>query len=278
MTWKNYKKMSEYFKIDNLEIRSDRLFFILGACVIEGETFTLDLAKKIKKITGELQLPLIFKASFDKANRSSIESYRGPGLEKGLRILERVKKELDIPVLSDIHEPWQAMPAAKVLSALQVPAFLCRQTDLLLAVGETGLPVNVKKGQFMAPEDMALVVKKIKSTGNSRIMLTERGTFFGYRNLVVDFRNIPIMKKNGLPVILDVTHSLQRPTADGEVSGGTPEYIPIIASSGVISGADGIFMEVHPDPANALSDGSNSLHIKNLKTLLIKLKKLYNID
>jgi 2-dehydro-3-deoxyphosphooctonate aldolase (KDO 8-P synthase) len=278
MTWKNYKRMSEYFKIDNLEISSDRLFFILGACVIEGETFTLDLAKKIKKMTGDLKIPFIFKASFDKANRSSIGSYRGPGLEKGLRILERVKKELEIPVLSDIHEPWQAKPAAKVLSALQVPAFLCRQTDLLLAAGETGLPVNVKKGQFMAPEDMALVVKKIKSTGNSRIMLTERGTFFGYRNLVVDFRNIPIMKKNGLPVILDVTHSLQRPTSDGEVSGGTPEYIPIIASSGVVSGADGIFMEVHPDPANALSDGSNSLHIKNLKTLLIKLKKLYNID
>ncbi len=278
MTWKNYKRMSEYFKIDNLEIRSDRLFFILGACAIESEAFTLDLAKKIKKIAGEVQVPFIFKASFDKANRSSIDSFRGPGLEKGLRILERVKKELGIPVLSDIHEPWQAKPAAKVLSALQVPAFLCRQTDLLLAAGETGLPVNVKKGQFMAPEDMALVVKKIKSTGNSRIMLTERGTFFGYRNLVVDFRNIPIMKKSGLPVILDVTHSLQKPTSDDEVSGGTPEYIPIIASSGVVSGADGIFMEVHPDPANALSDGSNSLHIKNLKTLLIKLKKLYNID
>jgi 2-dehydro-3-deoxyphosphooctonate aldolase (KDO 8-P synthase) len=278
MTWKNYKRMSEYFKIGNLEIRSDRLFFILGACVIESEAFTLDLAKKIKNIAGEVQVPFIFKASFDKANRSSIHSFRGPGLEKGLRILERVKKELGIPVLSDIHEPWQAKPAAKVLSAVQVPAFLCRQTDLLLAAGETGLPVNVKKGQFMAPEDMALVVKKIKSTGNSRIMLTERGTFFGYRNLVVDFRNIPIMKKNGLPVILDVTHSLQKPTSDDEVSGGTPEYIPIIASSGVVSGADGIFMEVHPDPANALSDGSNSLHIKNLKTLLIKLKKLYNID
>ncbi len=278
MTWTNYKRMSEYFKIDNLEIRSDRLFFILGACVIESEAFTLDLAKKIKKIAEEVRVPFIFKASFDKANRSSIDSFRGPGLEKGLRILERVKKELGIPVLSDIHEPWQAKPAAKVLSALQVPAFLCRQTDLLLAAGETGLPVNVKKGQFMAPEDMALVVKKIKSTGNSRIMLTERGTFFGYRNLVVDFRNIPIMKKSGLPVILDVTHSLQKPTSDDEVSGGTPEYIPIIASSGVVSGADGIFMEVHPDPANALSDGSNSLHIKNLKTLLIKLKKLYNID
>ena len=273
----NYKRMSKYFKIDNLEIRSDRLFFILGPCVIEGETFTLDLAEKIKRITGEVQVPFIFKASFDKANRSSIDSFRGPGLEKGLRILERIKKELDIPVLSDIHEPRQAKPAAEVLSALQVPAFLCRQTDLLLAAGNTGLPVNVKKGQFMAPEDMALVVEKIKSTGNSRIMLTERGTFFGYRNLVVDFRNIPLMKKNGFPVILDVTHSVQKPTSDKGVSGGTPEFIPIIASSGVVSGADGIFMEVHPDPKHAFSDGSNSFHIKNLKTLLIKLKKLYNV-
>ena len=165
MTWMNYKRMSKYFKIDNLEIRSDRLFFILGPCVIEGETFTLDLAEKIKRITGEVQVPFIFKASFDKANRSSIDSFRGPGLEKGLRILERIKKELDIPVLSDIHEPRQAKPAAEVLSALQVPAFLCRQTDLLLAAGNTGLPVNVKKGQFMAPEDMALVVEKIKKPG-----------------------------------------------------------------------------------------------------------------
>lgn len=269
--------MSEYFNIDNLEIGKQGLFFILGPCVIEGEAFTLDLAEKLKTITLEVGVPFIFKASFDKANRSSVTSYRGPGLKEGLRILKRVKEELAIPVLSDIHEPWQAEPAAEVLSALQVPAFLCRQTDLLVAVGKTGLPVNIKKGQFMAPEDMTLVVEKVKSTGNSRIMLTERGTFFGYRNLVVDFRNIPIMKENRLPVILDVTHSVQKPTAAGGVTGGTPEYIPIIASSGVVSGADGIFMEVHPDPGAALSDGSNSLHIKNLKTLLIQLKKLYNI-
>jgi 2-dehydro-3-deoxyphosphooctonate aldolase (KDO 8-P synthase) len=271
-------KLSERFNIDNIEIGKDGLFFILGPCVIEGESFTLEVAHQIKEITDELQVPFIFKASFDKANRTSIDSFRGPGLKEGLRILRRVKEELRVPVLSDIHEPWQAEHAAEVLSVIQVPAFLCRQTDMLVAAGKTGLPVNVKKGQFVAPEDMSLVVEKIKSTGNSKILLTERGTFFGYRNLVVDFRNIPIMKKTGFPVIMDVTHSVQRPSASSGVSGGDPEFIPVIASAGVVSGADGIFMEVHPQPEKALSDGTNSLNIKNLKTLLIKLKKLYNIE
>ena len=265
-----------FFKIDDIEIGKQGLFFILGPCVIENETFTLDLARQLKRITGEIDVPFIFKASFDKANRSSVGSFRGPGLKAGLRILQRVKEELGVPVLSDIHEAWQAEPAAGVLSALQIPAFLCRQTDLLVAAGQTGLPVNVKKGQFIAPEDMFLVADKIKSTGNANILLTERGTFFGYRNLVVDFRNIPIMKKTGLPVVIDVTHSVQRPSASGGVSGGDPEFIPVIASCGVVSGADGVFMEVHPDPGSALSDGSNSLHIKKLKPLLIQLKKLYN--
>ena len=270
--------MKEPFKIDNIEIGKEGLFFILGPCVIEGEGFTLELAARLKEITHEVDVPFIFKASFDKANRTSINSYRGPGLKEGLRILRRVKEEVGVPVLSDIHEPHQAEPMGEVLSAIQVPAFLCRQTDLLVAAGKTGLPVNVKKGQFVAPEDMYLVVEKIKSTGNSRIMLTERGTFFGYRNLVVDFRNIPIMKKSGMPVIMDVTHSVQRPSAEGGVSGGNPEFIPLIASSGVVSGADGIFMEVHPEPEKALSDGTNSLNINNLKPLLIRLKKLYNIN
>lgn len=269
--------MNTFFKIDNLEIRSDVLFFILGPCVIESEAFTLDVARQLKQITEEVGTPFIFKASFDKANRSSVKSFRGPGLKEGLRILKRVKEELAIPVLSDIHEAWQAEAAAEVLSVIQVPAFLSRQTDLLVAAGNTGLPVNVKKGQFMAPEDMTLVAEKIKSTGNSRILLTERGTFFGYRNLVVDFRSIPIMKKNGFPVILDVTHSVQRPTAADGMTGGDPEYAPMLAASGVVSGVNGIFMEVHPNPPMALSDGSNSLYIKNLKTLLIRLKKLYNI-
>jgi 2-dehydro-3-deoxyphosphooctonate aldolase (KDO 8-P synthase) len=265
------------YDIDNLELKSGELFFILGPCVIEGESFTLELAARLKEISSEAGVPFIFKASFDKANRSSIESFRGPGLTEGLRILKRVKEELELPVLTDIHEPQQARAAAEVVSLLQVPAFLCRQTDLLVAAGHTGLPVNVKKGQFMAPEDMALVKKKIESTGNRRVLLTERGTFFGYRNLVVDFRNIPIMKKTGAPVIIDVTHSVQKPSASGGVSGGEPEYIPVIAAAGVAAGADGVFMEVHPDPGAALSDGSNALHIKNLKPLLIRLKKLYNI-
>lgn len=267
----------KFFNIDNLEIGKNGLFFILGPCVIEGQSFTLKLAEQLKVITEEAGVPFIFKASFDKANRSSIESFRGPGIKEGLRILRLVKEELGLPVLSDIHEPWQAEPVAEVVSVIQVPAFLCRQTDLLVAAGKTGLPVNIKKGQFMAPEDMELVTRKVKSTGNNRILLTERGTFFGYRNLVVDFRNIPIMKAPGYPVIMDVTHSVQRPSAASGVSGGNPEFIPIMASSGVVSGADGVFMEVHPDPDNALSDGSNSLDIKKLKPLLIKLKKLYNI-
>jgi 2-dehydro-3-deoxyphosphooctonate aldolase (KDO 8-P synthase) len=265
------------FKIGSVEIGKDGLFLISGPCVIESESLTLEIASQLKKITDALQVPFIFKASFDKANRSSITSFRGPGLEEGLRILQRVKEELEVPVLSDIHEPWQAAPAAEVLSALQIPAFLCRQTDLLVAAGKTGLPVNIKKGQFLAPEDMALVVDKIKSTGNSKILLTERGTFFGYRNLVVDFRNIPVMKETNLPVIMDVTHSVQRPTAAGGVTGGNPEFIPLMAACGVVSGADGVFLEVHPQPEKALSDGTNSLPVKKLETLLINLKKIYNI-
>lgn len=266
-----------FFKIGNTEIRSDRLFFILGPCVIESEALTLGIAEAVKSITAEVDVPFIFKASFDKANRSSLKSPRGPGLKEGLRILRKVKEELGVPVLTDIHEPWQAEPAAAAVSALQIPAFMCRQTDLLLAAGRAGLPVNVKKGQFMAPEDMALAVEKVASTGNTKVMLTERGTFFGYRSLVVDFRNIPIMKRTGAPVILDVTHAVQRPAAADGVTGGDPEYIPLLAAAGAAAGVHGIFMEVHPHPEEALSDSSNSFPIKNLKPLLIKLKKLYNI-
>jgi 2-dehydro-3-deoxyphosphooctonate aldolase (KDO 8-P synthase) len=269
--------MNAYFTAGDFEFKKDRLFFILGPCVIEDEETTFRIAEKIKNIADEVEIPFIFKASFDKANRSSIHSYRGPGLEKGLEILARVKDHFKIPVLSDIHETWQAEPASKVLSVIQIPAFLCRQTDLLLAAGETGLPVNIKKGQHMSPEDMALVVEKIHSTGNRKIILTERGTFFGYRNLVVDFRNIPVMKKSGCPVVIDATHSLQKPSADHGISGGDPEYIPLIALSGVVSGADGVFMEVHTRPGQARSDGKNMLDIKYLKPLLIKLKTIYNV-
>jgi 2-dehydro-3-deoxyphosphooctonate aldolase (KDO 8-P synthase) len=270
--------MVDFFNIDDVKIREDRLFFILGPCVIENEKITLEIAEKVKEIAHEIDITVIFKASFDKANRSSLKSFRGPGIDKGLKILKRVKNEFKLPVLSDIHEPWQAEVVSEVLSVIQIPAFLCRQTDLLLAAGKTGLVINVKKGQFMSPEDMFLVKDKIESTGNKKIMLTERGTFFGYRNLVVDFRNIPIMKKTGLPVIIDATHSVQKPTGSGSVSGGDPQFIPLIASAGVVSGANGVFIEIHPNPSEALSDGSNSMNIKNLKTLLIKLKRLYNIN
>lgn len=270
--------MSIYFEIDHLKISKNHLFCILGPCVIENEHLTLNIAEQAKQITEETDIPFIFKASFDKANRSSLKSYRGPGIDKGLEILKKVKKTFNIPVLSDIHEVWQAEPAAEVLSIIQIPAFLARQTDLLLAAAKTGLPVNIKKGQHMSPDDMTLVVEKIQSTGNNKIMLTERGTFFGYRNLVVDFRNIPIMKKLGFPVIIDATHAVQKPAAEKGISGGDPEFIPLIASSGVVSGADGLFLEIHPEPAQALSDGNNSFNIKNLKPLLIHLKKLYNIN
>ncbi len=269
--------MSTYWETEGLELRNDRLFFILGPCVIENQDITLRIAEQVKKIADEIEVPLIFKASFDKANRSSLGSFRGPGIKKGLQILARVKEQFRIPVLSDIHEVWQVQPASEVLSIIQIPAFLSRQTDLLLAAGSTGLPINVKKGQFMSAEDMTLVIEKIQSTGNSRIMLTERGNFFGYRNLVVDFRNIPIMKQTGCPVVIDATHSLQKPSAEKGVSGGDPEFIPIMAKAGVVAGANGVFMEIHPDPDKALSDGKNLLAIKNLKDLLIQLKKIYNI-
>lgn len=270
--------MSEFFKVDNLSIGSKQLFCILGPCVIEGEDAAFQLAEQLKKITAEVDVPFIFKASFDKANRSSLDSYRGPGMEKGLSVLKRIKEELAVPVLSDIHETRQAEIAADVLSVIQIPAFLSRQTDLLLAAGDTGLPVNVKKGQFMSADDMILVKDKLFSTGNKKVFFTERGTFFGYQNLVVDFRNIAIMKRMGCPVIIDATHSVQRPTAADGVSGGNPEFIPLIAASGIVSGADGIFLEVHPDPPRALSDGMNSFHLNALKPLLNRLKKLYNME
>ncbi len=246
--------------------------------MIENEEITMGIADSLKKISEDTGIDIIFKASFDKANRSSIRSYRGPGIDEGLRILKKVKDETGLPVLTDIHESGQAEKAAEVVDILQIPAFLCRQTDLLTAAGKTGLPVNVKKSQFMAPEDMVFAADKIRSTGNENILLTERGTFFGYRNLVVDIRNIPVMKRSGCPVIIDATHSVQRPTAADGVTGGDPEFIPLIAGAGLLAGADGVFLEVHPDPEKALSDGANSLHLKNLKPLLIRLKNIYNIN
>jgi 2-dehydro-3-deoxyphosphooctonate aldolase (KDO 8-P synthase) len=235
------------------------------------------MARNIKDIASRIGIPYIFKASFDKANRSSIESYRGPGLRKGLKILDKIKKELGVPVVSDIHDPSQAGPAAEVLSMLQIPAFLCRQTDLLLAAGATGLPVNIKKGQFMAPWDMGYAALKVQSTGNKSIILTERGVSLGYNNLVCDLRSLAIMRGLGFPVILDVTHSLQLPGGQGTSSGGNSEYIPQLARAGVAFGLDGVFLEVHDNPALALSDGANSLRLDALEPLLIQLRKIHEV-
>jgi 2-dehydro-3-deoxyphosphooctonate aldolase (KDO 8-P synthase) len=269
--------MKTFFKVDGLEITDDKFFLIAGPCVIEDEGLTREIAAEAKKVTDELDIPYIFKASFDKANRSSLRSARGPGLEKGLPVLERIKADLRVPVLSDIHEPWQAEKAARILSVIQIPAFLSRQTDLLLAAARTGLPLNIKKSQMMSPADIALAVNKIAEAGNRRVMLTERGTFFGYNNLVVDFRSIPLMKEGGCPVVMDATHSVQRPSSANGVSGGDPRFIPLMAAAGITAGANGVFLEIHPRPEKALSDGMNSLPLQDLRPLLIRLQKLYNV-
>ena len=269
--------MKTFFKVDDLELTDERFFLIAGPCVIEDEGLTREIAAEAKKITAELGIPFIFKASFDKANRSSIASPRGPGIEKGLPVLEKIKADLHVPVLSDIHEPWQAEAAARVLSIIQIPAFLSRQTDLLLAAARTCLPLNIKKSQMMSPADISLAVRKTAEAGNRRVMLTERGTFFGYNNLVVDFRSIPRMKESGCPVVMDATHAVQRPSGAGEISGGDPQYIPMLAAAGIVAGADGVFLEVHPRPEHALSDGTNSLPLRELRPLLIRLQKLYNV-
>jgi len=247
---------------------------IAGPCVIEGEASALRHAEKISKIARDLKIPYVFKASYDKANRSSADSFRGPGLREGLRILRKVKEEVGVPVLSDVHEVEQVDEAAEVLDIIQIPAFLCRQTDLIVAAAKTGKVVNVKKGQFLAPWDMKNVVKKLKAAGNEKIILTERGISFGYNNLVSDFRSIPVMREFGYPVVFDVTHSVQLPGGLGHASGGQREFIPTLAKCAVVSGADGLFFEVHENPDKALSDGPNAVPLKNLKELLKLLKDL----
>ena len=247
---------------------------IAGPCVIESEGHVLAMAKALQEQARQFSFPLVFKASFDKANRSSVRSFRGPGLEEGLRILQQVRQETSLPVLSDIHDPGQALAASKVLDVIQIPAFLCRQTDLLVAAAATGLPVNVKKGQFLSPWEAKNIVEKIRSTGGSRILLTERGTTFGYQNLVVDFRSIPIMQGFGCPVIFDATHSVQRPGAEGSRSGGDAEFIETLARAGIAAGADGVFVEVHDAPERALSDGANALPLSRFAQLLDTLKRI----
>jgi 2-dehydro-3-deoxyphosphooctonate aldolase (KDO 8-P synthase) len=253
------------------------LVLIAGPCVIEEEAFTLSLATSLREISRDLGIPLIFKASYDKANRTSISSVRGPGIEEGLRILQRVKGETGLPVLSDVHQVSEVPRAAEVLDVIQIPAFLCRQTDLLVQAARTGRPINVKKGQFLAPWDMAHVVEKIRSTGNGQILLTERGTSFGYNNLVSDMKSLPIMRELGYPVIYDATHSVQLPGGAGKASGGNREFIPALARAAVGARVDGVFLEVHPDPERALSDGANSLELDALSPLLQQLKAIDRI-
>src|SRR5881398_3134742 len=250
------------------------LFLIAGPCVIESEIHARMMAEKVAAIAADAGVPYIFKASYDKANRSSLKAFRGPGMKEGLRILESIKKELKVPVLTDIHDVSQAEPVAEVCDILQVPAFLARQTDLLIAAGKTGRIINIKKGQFLSPWDMDNVAEKVESTGNKKIILTERGTSFGYQNLVVDMRSFPIMQRTGYPVVYDVTHSVQLPGGQGQSSGGQPQFIEPLARAGVAAGVDGIFLETHDNPAKAFSDGPNALPLSELLSLLMKLKGL----
>jgi 2-dehydro-3-deoxyphosphooctonate aldolase (KDO 8-P synthase) len=253
------------------------LLIIAGPCVIESRELCMYVAKALKRICGELKLPVIFKASFDKANRSWIGSFRGKGLEAGLEVLSAVRRETGLTVTTDIHESFQAQPVADVCDVIQIPAFLCRQTDLILAGARTGKAVNVKKGQFMAPKDMGNIVEKIKTSGNKKVLITERGTTFGYNNLVVDMRGLYHMKEFKQPVIFDATHSVAQPGARGRRSGGDRRMVPVLARAAAAAGVDGIFLEVHPNPEKAKSDASNMLKLSTLPGLLRKLKRIHNL-
>ena len=269
--------MAERMKVRKVEVDKGvafgdgRLVFIAGPCVIESRAMAIDLARRLSLLAARLKVPYIFKASFDKANRTSVDSFRGPGIEKGLDILAEIRERFNVPVLTDVHEPWQCARAAQVCDVLQIPAFLARQTDLVTAAGETGAVVNVKKGQFMAPEDMANVIAKIVSTGNRRIVLCERGASFGYRNLVADMRSLLIMREMGYPVVFDATHSVQRPGGLGTGSGGDGRFAPALARAAVATGVDGVFMETHVTPAKALSDAANAIAFRDVEALWRKL-------
>jgi 2-dehydro-3-deoxyphosphooctonate aldolase (KDO 8-P synthase) len=262
------------FEIGPVHVGGGQLFLIAGPCVIESESHARRMAEAIQRIAADLKIPYIFKASYDKANRTSVKSFRGPGLVEGTRILARLAKGTGLPVLTDVHEPGQCAVAAEAVDVLQIPAFLCRQTDLLVAAGRTGRAINIKKGQFVAPWDMTHPVEKVSSTGNERVFLTERGASFGYNTLVVDYRSLPIMRSLA-PVVFDATHSVQQPSAANGVSGGQPEFIPLLARAAVAAGIDGLFLEVHDDPANAKSDGANALDLKLLKPLLERLLAIH---
>src|SRR5271154_4847294 len=262
--------MTTSFQVGDVHVGSGDLFLIAGPCVIESEEHAIRMAEIVKGVTKSLDFPLIFKASYDKANRTSIRSFRGPGIKEGLRILKRIQQQLNIPVLTDVHQVEDVAKVAEVADVLQIPAFLCRQTDLVVAAALSGRIVNIKKGQFVSPWDMRHAVDKCRDAGNQQVFVTERGASFGYNNLVVDMRSLPIMRKFA-PVVFDATHSVQTPSAANGVSGGQPEFIPVLTRAAVAAGIDGVFLEVHNDPPNAKSDGANALHLNHLKATLEQL-------
>ena len=270
--------MKDTIQIGNLAIEENGpLFLIAGPCVIEDEETTSMVANFLKETSEAMDLPVIFKTSYDKANRTSLDSFRGPGVDKGLEIMQRVKEETGLPVLSDVHEMSEIEKAAKVLDVIQIPAFLSRQTNLIMRAAGTGLPINLKKGQFLSPWEMEPAINKITSTGNRKLLITERGISFGYNNLVVDMRSIPIMKDFGFPVVFDATHSVQLPGGSGASSGGQREFVEYLSRAAVAAGANGVFMEVHPNPDSALCDGPNSLPLDQVRPLLAMLKKIHRL-
>jgi len=265
-------------KLNEISFGGEELVIMAGPCVIENDgTTAFQAAEKLKEITENLKIPYIFKASYDKANRTSLGSYRGPGIDKGLEILAKIKKDFDLPIVTDVHTSEEAEQAAEVADILQIPAFLCRQTDLLVAAAKTGRIVNIKKGQFLAPHQIEQPAQKVKDSGNNRILITERGASFGYGNLVSDMRAIPIIKGLGYPVVFDATHSVQLPGGAGATSSGEREFAPVLAKSAVAAGADSLFMEVHPDPQNALCDGANMIPLDEISELLKVCKEIFSV-
>lgn len=272
------RSMRDPLNIGRVSIGEKGPFFLIaGPCVVESEDITSMVADFLRETEEQLGIPVIFKASYDKANRTSLSSFRGPGIDRGLEVLRKVREKVGLPLLSDVHSVGEIEKAASVLDMIQIPAFLCRQTDLLLAAGRTGLPVNIKKGQFLAPWDIQGAAAKVQSTGNHRILLTERGTSFGYNNLVVDIRSIAVMKAFGFPVVFDATHSVQLPGGLGSSSGGQREFVEHLSRAAVAAGADGVFLEVHPDPDSALCDGPNSLRLDQVRPLLTLLKDIHQL-
>ena len=264
-------------KLNDFEIGGDKLTIFAGPCVIENQELLYEVAETLKEVTQELDINYVFKSSFDKANRSSMSGFRGLGMEEGLEMLAKTKEKFEVPIVTDIHLPDEAKPVSEVADILQIPAFLCRQTDLLLSAGKTGKIVNIKKGQFLAPQQMKPLTKKVESTGNSNILLTERGTTFGYNNLVVDMRGLRIMQESGYPVVFDATHSVQLPGANGESTGGDRTFVPLLARSAVAAGVNALFFEIHPEPDKALCDGPNMLALKDAKKVFKMCKEIFDL-